>query len=363
LAELNVNYSALDRAVHNLAMGQLETQKLLSRLEDKGFDKAHADIEAADPVFITSLPRAGTTLLLELVAGAPEFVSHTYRDMPFLLCPLTWDRMSRRFRRQADARERAHGDGMLVGYDSVEAFEEVLWRAFWPEHFEPARIRPWTAEERDEDDAFAAFLRQHMRKMVGLGRLRAGSAAPRRYVSKNNANISRIAWLERHFPDATILIPFRQPDGHIASLARQHARFLKAHDENAFALQYMQSIGHFEFGRALRPIDFNGWLTKASNLERGTPDFWAEYWIAAFEAVLQTAGPRCLFLSYDRLCSAPEAGLRALEERLGTAAGGLAKSALRLRPPTVHEPADALAPERARRLRETLAQLDERSLY
>ena len=28
--------------------------------------------------------------------------------------------------------ERAHGDGMTIGYDSHEAFEEVLWRAFWP---------------------------------------------------------------------------------------------------------------------------------------------------------------------------------------------------------------------------------------
>ena len=56
--------------VHNLAMGQLEMQKSLSRIEDGGFDKAHADITAADPVFITSLPRADTTLLLELVAGA-----------------------------------------------------------------------------------------------------------------------------------------------------------------------------------------------------------------------------------------------------------------------------------------------------
>ena len=80
------NYSGIDRMVHNLAMRQLEMQKSLSWVEDRDFDKAHPDIAAADPVFITSLPRAGTTLLLELLAGAPDFVSHSYRDMPFLLC-------------------------------------------------------------------------------------------------------------------------------------------------------------------------------------------------------------------------------------------------------------------------------------
>jgi len=59
LAELRVNYSALDRTVHNLAMAQLETQKLLSRLEDKRFDKTHAEIRAADQVF---RPFAGLAL-------------------------------------------------------------------------------------------------------------------------------------------------------------------------------------------------------------------------------------------------------------------------------------------------------------
>ena len=32
-----------------------------------------------------TLPRAGTTLLLELLAGCPEFAAQTYRDMPFVV--------------------------------------------------------------------------------------------------------------------------------------------------------------------------------------------------------------------------------------------------------------------------------------
>ncbi len=358
-----VNYSGIDRMVHNLAMGQLEMQKWLSRMEDKGFDKTHADITAADPVFITSLPRAGTTLLIEVVAGAPDFVSHTYRDMPFLLCPLMWDRVSRGFRKPAEARERAHGDGMLVGYDSVEAFEEILWRAFWLEHFEPTRIRPWAPEDEDEDGEFATFLRQHMRKIIGLGRQRAGSVAPRRYVSKNNANIARLGWLERHFPDATILIPYRDPAGHVASLARQHINFLEAHARDAFVLRYMETIGHLEFGNALRPINFDGWLATASELDPTTADFWAEYWIVAFGAVLRTAGPRAVVFSYDRLCAAPTSGLEALEARVGVEPGALTASAARFRAANRRVPTTDIAPDRARRLEEVLAQLDARALF
>ncbi len=363
MTEFKGSYSVVDRIVHHLAMGQLDTQKLMSRLEDKGFDKGHADIDAVRPVFITSLSRAGTTLLLEIVASVPDFVSHTYRDMPFLLCPLTWDRIIRRLRKQGDARERAHGDGMMVSYDSVEAFEEILWRAFWPEHFEPTRIRTWARDDEDEDAEFAHFLRQHMRKIIGLGRIRAGASAPRRYVSKNNANIARLHWLERHFPDATILIPYRDPERHIASLARQHAHFLKMHAENAFALRYTESIGHLEFGKAFRPINFDGWLTSASDLDPSTLDFWAEYWIAAFGAVLRTAGPHAAIFSYDRLCAAPAEGLEALEAQIGVEAGALIKLASRFRTPTAHGPATDIAPDRAHRLKETLARLDARSLF
>ncbi len=96
MTDLKANYSVIDRLVHNLAMGQTETQILLSRIEDGRFNRDHADITANAPVFITSLPRAGTTLLLELVAGTQDFAAHTYRDMPFPLCPLTWDRLARR---------------------------------------------------------------------------------------------------------------------------------------------------------------------------------------------------------------------------------------------------------------------------
>jgi len=363
VTEFEANYSGLDRMVHNLAMGQFEMQKSLSWIEDRGFDKAHADVTAADPIFITSLPRAGTTLLLELVAAVPDFASHTYRDIPFLLCPLTWDRVSRRYHKKAEASERAHGDGVLVSYDSVEAFEEILWRAFWPEHFEPTRIRPWVPEEEDEDGEFAAFLRQHMRKIIGLRRRRAGSLAPRRYVSKNNVNIARLGWLERHFPDATILIPYRDPMEQIASLMRQHVNFLDAHDKDAFALRYMETIGHLEFGKALRPIDFDGCQATASDLDPASADFWAEYWIVAFGAVLRTAGPRTVVFSYNRLCAAPGSGLEALEARIGVKPGALAASAARFHAADRQRPTTDIAQDRARRLEEVLAQLDDRALF
>ncbi|MEN8722671.1 MAG: sulfotransferase [Alphaproteobacteria bacterium] len=338
------NYSWLDRLVHNLAMGQLDMQKSLSGSEDKKFDQENQDITGDAPVFITSLPRAGTTLLLEVIADLPNFVSHTYRDLPFILAPLTWDRISKSFRKDATEQERAHGDGMMVSYDSVEAFEEVLWRAFWKPHFKKDRVTVWQESEKDEFNEFPAFLRQHMRKMIALGRKRQDNQQINRYVSKNNANIARISWLTKNFPDARIMIPYRDPMAHLGSLMRQHSRFLEEHETNKFGLRYMETIGHLEFGKALRPIDFNGWIDSADKLDRIAPDFWATYWLAAFEDILKQAGPQVSLFSYDALCAAPADNLPKIAEAIGEPAARLLEAKDRFRAPTPYAPLDGLSP-------------------
>ncbi|MGI9450364.1 MAG: sulfotransferase [Geminicoccaceae bacterium] len=356
------NYSSIDRMVHGLAMSNLEMQRSLSRIEDKIFHESYQGVTAENPIFITSLPRAGTTLLLEIFSESQEVATHTYRHMPFILCPQLWDCVSRPFRRQGQSKERAHGDGMLINYDSVEAFEEVLWLHCWPDHFVNDRIYPWIFNDDDEDHEFAAFLRNHMRKIIALAQTRGEESRPQRYVSKNNANIARLGWLQQAFSDGTILIPYRDPFAHIASLARQHANFLATHERSAFSLRYMESIGHLEFGQAMRPIDFGNWLNGATSLSPQTPDFWAAYWIAAFDGILRTAGRRAIVFSYDRLCTDPEKGLAALEMKTGLRQGSLKRSSERLHAPTTVEPLD-ICSHHLEAIGGVQARLDARALF
>ena len=204
-------YSTSARLLHRLAFSTIPFQKALADIEDRLYAGRLAAIELVRPVFITSLPRAGTTLLLELLSGLDSFAAHTYRQMPFVLTPLVWNAVSRRFQTAPVVLDRAHGDGMTVGFDTAEAFEEVVWRAFWPEKYLADRIVPWRADDTDAEGEFEPFLKNHMRKLIAL---RAnGAGAQVRYVSKNNANIARIPKITRLFPDAVILVPFRQPLG------------------------------------------------------------------------------------------------------------------------------------------------------
>ena len=246
-------YSTLDRALHRVAFNTYAAQVSLADLEDRLYGKQMAHCDATRPVFVTALPRAGTTLLLECCAQLPEFASHCYRDMPFVLIPCLWSRFSARFQQTADSRERAHGDGMLINFDSPEALEEVLWQAFWKRHYGNDRIVPWQDEE---DDEFADFFRGHLRKIILL---RRGDEAPQaRYVSKNNLNIARTRLLHKLFPESSIVVPFRHPLHHASSMVEQHRNFLRIHEDDSFASEYMRAIGHYDFGANLRPIDFGG---------------------------------------------------------------------------------------------------------
>lgn len=322
-------YTAADRFVHRLALGNLELQKSLSDIESRVHAGRLARVAIDRPVFITSLPRAGTTLLLEVVHETGAFASLTYRDMPFVLCPLLWQSISRGFRRRDERRERAHGDGMTVGYDSPEAFEEVLWKAYWPQHYAADHIRPWSTADRDAE--FERAFADHLRKVIAVRAPAAGNTV--RYVSKNNASIARLPLLAALFADGAILVPFRNPADHAASLARQHANFLARHAEDPFPQRYMEWIGHYEFGRAFRPIAFAGTVGG----DPAEPDFWLHYWDAAFRHILATAPSQATFIDYDALCDSPHDGLARIAAALGLSRDALLPAAERFRAATRYE--------------------------
>lgn len=303
----DVPYNKLDIALHDFAFASPRRQRSLGDFENIVFRRRINMDNAKRPVFVTSLPRAGTTIMLEMLAGLPQVASATYRHMPFTLSPLLWGGLSGVFRKPGKKAERAHGDGIEVGFDSPEAFEEMLWTAFWPEHYGKDVIRPWNAEEHSP--AFETFFRTHMAKIV------ATKPGATRYLSKNNANIARLGLIERLFPDATIIVPIRNPRAQIHSLIRQHQRFCDLHAREPFARRYMEGIGHLEFGEALLPIAFGGASPDSGMAHH--PAFWLTYWIAAYTHVLATAGPAVVFVDHDALCADPSRILPDMANAIG----------------------------------------------
>lgn len=318
----DLNYSALDRLLHRVAFSLPQLQVTLAEIEDAMFAGAYRHVDAGRPIFITSLPRAGTTILLEALNRLPGLATHTYRNMPFVLSPILWGKLSRRFRKQTALRQRAHGDGLQIGLDSPEAFEEVIWRSLFPDKYTSSQIPLWKAHETSKEAA--AFFVSQMRKIVAT---RLGATG--RYVSKNNGNIARLDLLPALFPDAAIVVPLRRPLNHAASLLRQHRNFLDQHARDTFRRRYMADIGHFEFGALHRPIAFPGLGERLQGRDPLTIDYWLSYWVAAFEHVLDRADGLVL-LAHDVACAAPLRILQQLCEILDIEEDGAVESAAAL---------------------------------
>ncbi len=353
------DYRFLDRLLHRFAFATWPIQAAMADIEGMVFRSRLTGVNLDRPVFVAGLPRAGTTLLLQLIEGTGEFAAYHYRDMPFLLTPLLWSTLSSSATRKVEARERAHGDGIAIDVDSPEAFEDVAWRALYPKKYSARSIEPWRgAVDPDKEQ----FLRAQMHKIVAI-RSRA-SGQPLRYLSKCNGSIARFATICAMFPDSVILAPYRQPLDQARSLLRQHLNFLEMHLQDSFTREYMAAIGHYEFGANLKPINFSNWLDHSPSPDFSTLNGWIRYWCAAYGFLLEEARAPVRFLSYDDLCRNSGEELKRLEEELGLAKpGALCRQATQVRPQRPdEEPAPDLDPSLLRQATDLHERLEARRI-
>lgn len=288
-----------------IGLGNLESRILADRLTAVAIEK---------PIYITGLARSGTTILLELLSRHSQLSSHRYRDFPPVLIPWFWNWfVDRAGSRHQTSSERAHGDGIYVTPESPEAFEEVIWMAFFPKLHDPDVNAALTVETSSGD--FEAFYRDHIRKLLFI---RGG----RRYLSKANYNLSRLRYLLKLFPDARFILPIRDPARHIASLMRQHDRFCREQKRDVRLQRHMSRSGHFEFGLDRRPINSgNTQLTREIRdlWSRGRDvEGWALYWKDIYGHVADVLGTDAalrratLVVNYESLCMRPAYVMRAL---------------------------------------------------
>jgi hypothetical protein len=294
------DYNFGERLLHEIAFSVPMLQKGLCNLENDVFSAKLKNVVSQDEVFVTSLPRAGTTLLLNLLYETGEFATFTYRQMPFVLAPLLWNQFSRPFQRTGEDKKRAHGDGMKISYDSPEAFEEIIWLAYLKDKIvNQDSLSPLS--QGDSREEFTEAIRNSAKKCIILKCEANPSMKISRYLSKNNPNISRIDLLRELFPTSKLLVPFRHPLAHISSSMTQHERFLERHKQDNFSRKYMKWLGHLEFGENFKPINFDGWLNDEQVPFLIDYDFWIRYWTAAYTHVLEHMGDHVQLVDFDAL--------------------------------------------------------------
>ena len=309
--------SMADRFVHAIAFSSPMVLKTAAALEERLVRDSLCELPKP-PIFVTSLARGGTTALLNALHDVPGIATHIYRDMPFLTAPNLWNRLAGGDKRGVERHQRAHGDGLEIDLDSPEAFEEVLWKMYWPEKYGRDSIELWGPQDRKPEAE--QIIAQHMVKIIYARAAQAdkNGIKPSRYCSKNNAHIARISYLSEAFPGCRIVVPVRRPECHAASLLRQHLNFLALQAKDEFIERYMRDIGHFEFGQIFKPFDFPGF--DVNRFEPKEHNFWLNYWVHTFGYILEHQ-ENCIFVLQDELRASPEKTMAALCELLEISPG------------------------------------------
>ena len=268
------SYSWLEQNLHKFALSWQFMREVTFDFESTNLLSSSV---SENHVFITGLARAGTTILLNALYESNNFASLTYADMPFVLAPNLWSKISLK-RGDTELKERAHGDGIKFSTESPEAFEEVFWKTFYDEEFEELA------------DKFRVYVGNILYKYK-----------KERYLSKNNQNIKRVELISEIFTHSKILIPFREPIQHAYSLLTQHKKFIKDAKNEKFISKYMKWIGHTEFGPNYIPIH-NQNLNFDNDLEI---NHWIEQWYLAYKNAFQSLKNKknIYFISYEKLCS------------------------------------------------------------
>jgi len=277
-------------------MASLETSAVREEIDQLGIDS---------PIYVTSLPRSGTTVLTEMLERHPDLTCHHYSDFPNVWTPYWRNYLLQKTRRQAPKlEERAHKDRIQVSNDSPEAVEEVLWMNFFPSSHDVQSNNALDGTTRNSE--FDVFYREHILKLLAVRQ-------SKRYLAKGNYNVSRIRYLLSLFPDAKFLIPVRDPVHHVASLAKQQALFILASQEDMRVPLQLALSGHFEFGPDRTHVNFGDSQASQAISDAWTQgrevEGWARYWAVTYQHILDQlqefpqVREACLLFRYEDFCA------------------------------------------------------------
>lgn len=286
-------FGSTQRLWHRLAA--IESRVLRDEIDAGAIDR---------PIYIAGVPRAGTTVITEMLARHPDVASHRYSDFPNVYTPYWRNWLAERsFKPASEPIERAHRDRVMVTPESPEAVEEVIWMQFFEHLHDPAARQ--ILDDGTSNPAFERFYRDHVRKLL-LVRDRA------RYLTKGNYNVTRLGYLLKLFPDARFVVPVRHPVNQVASLVKQDRLFTQAAREDARVVEQLHMSGHFEFGPEKRCVHV-GDQQRAQTIRecwRNGRDVagWAHYWASVYGSVLDATehneglAPAVHFVAYEALC-------------------------------------------------------------
>lgn len=296
-------YSYWSKLLHTILLDNYHIGKFLFKKEVKKFNKNKLDNEEELFVIVTGLARSGTTALTNTLFNSNAFYSINYSNMPFLMAPNTWKKI---YNPKGNVKkERAHGDKVLVGEKSIEALEEYFFKAMDnDEYIQEASLGLQSIDEK------------LYRSYISYQRLFAENQENKFYLAKNNNFILRYHSMREHNQQFKLVSIFRDPIEHAQSLMDQNKNFLAQQSEDPFVLDYMNWLGHYEFGINLKVFEFGNdktWL----KYDKNSLNFWLAIWLNYYQYILQFLNEKnCFLIHYLDFLESPKELMNSLKSVL-----------------------------------------------
>lgn len=295
------DYSDWSMLLHRMILDNPFIGRALFQFERRVF-KEKLNREPRPFVIVTGLARAGTTALTNLLYKTGNFHSLAYDNMPFILAPNLWKKVYKA--QDTHLKERAHGDQVQFGYKTIEALEEVFFKAYSNDSFIGEKTL-----NRHELSQKAWEHYNDYRNLV------ASQSSNSTYLAKNNNLILRYESIRTTNPEFKAVVIFRDPLDHAASLLSQHNRFSKMHSQDPFTLEYMNWLGHHEFGLNHKPFNFG---QETNPFEPSTINYWLYSWLDYHKYILTLPeNDNLILVDYSDLLKEPAQLVKNLKARLG----------------------------------------------
>ncbi len=284
----NNGYSELSKLLHRMMLDNYNVAKKLFSIESKSITKKGLKTRN-DFVVISGLARAGTTSLMSDLSDLDGFVSLSYANMPLLTAPNLWRKVYKP--KHEKLKERSHKDGIMIGYNSTEALEEYFFKMMADDDYIHEN---YVSEYELGEEEYYNYLKYQRNIKNDDSKL---------YLAKNNNFLIRYNSLRQYNDDFLLFILFRDPLTHAASLMEKHKDYIKLQKEDDFVLEYMDWLGHHEFGLHQKQFLFND--STLIEGEKDKIDYWLKIWINYYSHAIRINHKNTIFVDYANYCSNP----------------------------------------------------------
>ena len=252
--------------LHRIAFKMPQLNKLFYEFEKTSLIPSDINI-----ILITGLARSGTTSLLNEIEKNDSVFSLKYKNMPFVLAPKFQNILQNKASLDINIIERSHKDGIFINEFSPEAFDEVFFKVYEEKKF-------------NYKNKLLQYESSYINKYLDFINHCLIVNQKKNYLTKNNNHILRLSQLIET-QKFKILVTFREPLSHASSLLNQHIIHSKLQESDQFSLQYMNYLGHHEFG-----MNHKYFLFKKPRLDSSKytgNNYWLAQWINYYHYILE----------------------------------------------------------------------------